>query len=134
MGCSAETTVLLRSASSIPKPRIARMRSISHPGERGELERALGQAQVSSLWAVRRKRRFSFDQLHQSRSRESHGCDLYRILAKEASLNVRSDKRKFPPYGLFGGNDGSPSISFINPEAENRTDAIYIASWRKRRA
>jgi N-methylhydantoinase B len=44
----------------------------------------------------------------------------YRILADEASLNIRSDKRKFPPHGLFGGAAGAPSLNLINPEAENR--------------
>jgi len=33
----------------------------------------------------------------------------YRILAEEAELNVRSDKRKHPPHGLFGGRPGAPS-------------------------
>ena len=27
----------------------------------------------------------------------------YEILSDEAILNVRSDKRRFPPHGLFGG-------------------------------
>jgi N-methylhydantoinase B len=39
----------------------------------------------------------------------------YRILANEAILNVRSDKRKHPPHGLFGGQDGSPSWNIVNP-------------------
>jgi N-methylhydantoinase B len=32
----------------------------------------------------------------------------YEILADDAILNARSDKRRFPPHGLFEGCDGSP--------------------------
>jgi N-methylhydantoinase B len=31
-----------------------------------------------------------------------------------ASLSVRSDRRDFPPYGLFGGGTGAPSSNLIN--------------------
>jgi len=31
-----------------------------------------------------------------------------------ASLSVRSDRRDFPPYGLFGGGSGAPSSNVIN--------------------
>jgi N-methylhydantoinase B len=44
----------------------------------------------------------------------------YRILADEAILNVRSDKRKHPPHGLFGGQPGSPSWNIINPGPQQR--------------
>lgn len=33
----------------------------------------------------------------------------YRVLADAAILNVRSDKRRFPPHGLDGGSDGAPA-------------------------
>jgi N-methylhydantoinase B len=36
-------------------------------------------------------------------------------LAKEAILQIRSDKRKYPPYGLHGGKSGSPSWNILNP-------------------
>jgi N-methylhydantoinase B len=39
----------------------------------------------------------------------------FRLLADEAVITVRSDKRRFPPYGLFGGGPGSPSLSVLNP-------------------
>ena len=39
----------------------------------------------------------------------------YEILADEAILNVRSDKRRYPPHGLFGGREGTPSLNLINP-------------------
>ena len=38
-----------------------------------------------------------------------------RLLADQAVLTVRSDKRRFPPYGLCGGHAGSPSMNLINP-------------------
>jgi N-methylhydantoinase B len=44
----------------------------------------------------------------------------FRILADDVSLTVRSDKRRFPPFGLHGGGSGSPSISIINPGPEQR--------------
>ncbi|MBL8698571.1 MAG: hydantoinase B/oxoprolinase family protein [Alphaproteobacteria bacterium] len=40
---------------------------------------------------------------------------VFRLLADEATLTVRSDKRRFPPYGLAGGRPGSGSLNAINP-------------------
>jgi N-methylhydantoinase B len=37
----------------------------------------------------------------------------FELLADEAVLNVRSDKRRFPPHGLFGGKDGTPSLNYL---------------------
>ncbi len=37
----------------------------------------------------------------------------YRILAAEAELNVRSDKRDFPPHGLDGGHAGTGSVNIV---------------------
>jgi N-methylhydantoinase B len=39
----------------------------------------------------------------------------FRLLADEATLTVRSDKRRFPPFGLAGGAPGSRSSNLINP-------------------
>ncbi len=39
----------------------------------------------------------------------------YESLADNAILNVRSDKRDYPPHGLFGGKDGKPSLNILNP-------------------
>lgn len=39
----------------------------------------------------------------------------FRLRAAEGSITVRSDKRRFPPFGLAGGGAGSPSINIINP-------------------
>ncbi len=38
-----------------------------------------------------------------------------RCLADEATLQLRSDKRRFPPYGLHGGKPGDPSWNILNP-------------------
>jgi N-methylhydantoinase B len=39
----------------------------------------------------------------------------YRLLADEAVLVMRSDRRDHPPYGLAGGASGTPSWNVINP-------------------
>ena len=44
----------------------------------------------------------------------------FHILADEATLQVRSDRRKFPPYGLYGGKPGTLADGFLNPHEENR--------------
>ena len=36
-----------------------------------------------------------------------------RCLAEEATLQLRSDKRRFPPYGLHGGKHGDPSWNIL---------------------
>jgi len=44
----------------------------------------------------------------------------YRFLAEEGVLQVRSDRRDFRPYGLYGGAPGKPSMNYLNPADENR--------------
>ena len=44
----------------------------------------------------------------------------YRFTEEEGVLQVRSDRRDFPPYGLYGGQPGSPSRNVLNPNSENR--------------
>ncbi|MBM3526047.1 MAG: hydantoinase B/oxoprolinase family protein, partial [Alphaproteobacteria bacterium] len=44
----------------------------------------------------------------------------FRVLSDEAMLIVRSDKRDFPPHGLFGGGEGGPSWNIINPGPDQR--------------
>ena len=39
-----------------------------------------------------------------------------RCLADEATLQLRSDKRRFPPSGLQGGKPGDPSWNTLNPD------------------
>jgi N-methylhydantoinase B len=41
-----------------------------------------------------------------------------RCLADDAVLQIRSDKRRFPPYGLQGGSPGTPSWNVLNPGDE----------------
>ena len=45
----------------------------------------------------------------------------YRFLEEEGVLQVRSDRRRFRPYGLYGGQPGKPSENFLNPETQNRS-------------
>ena len=44
----------------------------------------------------------------------------YRLLAEEATLQYRSERRKFRPYGSQGGHPGSASIVVWNPDGEAR--------------
>jgi N-methylhydantoinase B len=37
----------------------------------------------------------------------------FEMLGDEGVLNIRSDKRKYPPHGLFGGKPGTPSLNYI---------------------
>jgi N-methylhydantoinase B len=41
-----------------------------------------------------------------------------RLLEGEAVLQLRSDKRRFPPFGLPGGWPGTPSSNTLNADAE----------------
>jgi N-methylhydantoinase B len=41
-------------------------------------------------------------------------------LLEEATLQIRSDRRKFPPYGLYGGKPGTPAAGILNPDTEHR--------------
>jgi N-methylhydantoinase B len=40
----------------------------------------------------------------------------YKLLADEAVLQVRSDRRAFRPFGLYGGGAGRPSMNYLNPD------------------
>ena len=42
----------------------------------------------------------------------------YRILADDMILQVRADRTRTLPYGLFGGGAGAPSRNILDPEAE----------------
>src|SRR5690242_15500090 len=44
----------------------------------------------------------------------------YRFREREAVLQVRSDRRDHPPFGLYGGSPGRPSENYLNPDGENR--------------
>lgn len=43
---------------------------------------------------------------------------VFRFLGDQALLTIRSDKRRFRPYGLFDGREGSGSLNVINPGSE----------------
>jgi N-methylhydantoinase B len=40
----------------------------------------------------------------------------YKLLTEEAVLQVRSDRRAFRPFGLYGGGPGRPSMNYLNPD------------------
>ena len=44
----------------------------------------------------------------------------YLFTEEEAVLQVRSDRRRFRPYGLYGGYAGRPSRNVLNPDKEAR--------------
>lgn len=52
----------------------------------------------------------------------------YRILAEEADLNVRSDKRKHPPHGLFGGQSGAPSWNVVRGAQGERVLPVLLTA------
>ena len=50
----------------------------------------------------------------------------YRLLADEAVLNVRSDKRRYPPHGLFGGAAGAPSMNILESAGKTRVLPVLL--------
>ncbi len=44
----------------------------------------------------------------------------YRFLEAESVLQLRTDRRRFLPYGLAGGRPGTPSENLLNPAGEAR--------------
>lgn len=44
----------------------------------------------------------------------------YRFLEHEGVLQVRSDRRRFRPYGLYGGGPGRPSANYLVRDGEPR--------------
>jgi N-methylhydantoinase B len=43
---------------------------------------------------------------------------VYRFTEAEGTLQIRSDRRAFKPYGLYGGQPGRPSTTVFDPEGE----------------
>jgi N-methylhydantoinase B len=43
-----------------------------------------------------------------------------RFLGSEATLQIRSDRRKLRPYGLAGGKPGGPSCNYLNADKNGR--------------
>ena len=55
-----------------------------------------------------------------------------RCLAEEATLQLRSDKRKFLPYGLHGGKPGTPSWNIVNPgDSQVVLPTLAVAPMRR---
>ncbi|WP_306155185.1 hydantoinase B/oxoprolinase family protein [Roseovarius sp. MMSF_3281] len=52
----------------------------------------------------------------------------YRLLADDAMLNVRSDKREFPPHGLNGGSMGKPSMNKLISQDNVRVLPVLLSS------
>ena len=52
----------------------------------------------------------------------------YRALVDDIQLTIRSDKRTYPPHGLWGGRPGTPSWNTLNPEAENRVLPVLLTT------
>ena len=44
----------------------------------------------------------------------------FRLLADEATFQLRSDRHDFLPWALEGGKPGTPTQNYINPDTENR--------------
>lgn len=51
----------------------------------------------------------------------------YRNLSENAWLNVRSDKRAFPPHGLFQGSPGTPSMNWITNDDGERVLPVLLS-------
>ena len=51
----------------------------------------------------------------------------YESLHDGALLNVRSDKRDFPPHGLFNGKNGNPSNNFLNRVSKLKILAVLLS-------
>ena len=44
---------------------------------------------------------------------------------------MRSDKRRFPPHGLFGGHPGSSSWNYVNPGRSDRILPVLMTEVEK---
>jgi N-methylhydantoinase B len=56
----------------------------------------------------------------------------YRFLEEEAVLQVRSDRRAFRPFGLYGGRPGRSSVNIMNPATEHRVVPAKITMTIRR--
>ncbi|HEY8554730.1 MAG TPA: hydantoinase B/oxoprolinase family protein, partial [Burkholderiales bacterium] len=57
----------------------------------------------------------------------------YRILAEEATVNLRSDRHLYPCWGIFGGKPGSLARSIIDPGTlqEEHTPSKFVRTMRR---
>jgi N-methylhydantoinase B len=56
----------------------------------------------------------------------------YRLLADEAQLQLRSDRAKFPPYGLNGGQPGLATMNHLVIDGEQTSTASKVTMSLKR--
>lgn len=56
----------------------------------------------------------------------------YRFLEGEAMLQVRSDRRENPAFGLYGGLPGKPSWNYLNPNGEKRVLTAKVTTTIRR--
>ncbi len=56
----------------------------------------------------------------------------YTLLAEEATLQLRSDRMKFLPYGLDGGRPAAPTRNVLNPHAKARVLPAKLTSTMRR--
>ena len=56
----------------------------------------------------------------------------YRFLEDEAMLQVRSDRRANPPFGLYGGQPGKPSWSYLTAQGERRVLTAKVTTTIRR--
>jgi N-methylhydantoinase B len=56
----------------------------------------------------------------------------YTLLAAEATLQLRSDRMKFLPYGLDGGRPAAPTRNVLNPDGEARALPAKLTSTIRR--
>jgi N-methylhydantoinase B len=57
----------------------------------------------------------------------------YRLLAEEATLQLRSDRERFAPWGLFGGKAGASARSYLNfgTSREQRVSSKFMGKIKK---
>jgi len=56
----------------------------------------------------------------------------YRLLNPEATLQLRSDRMRFRPYGLAGGKPGAPTRNVLNPDTAPREMPAKFATTLRR--
>jgi N-methylhydantoinase B len=56
----------------------------------------------------------------------------FRVLAEEATFQLRSDRTDFLPWGAEGGKPGTPTKNYLNPDTENRElPGKYLMTLKK---
>ncbi len=57
----------------------------------------------------------------------------YRLLAEHATVQLRSDRQLYPPYGLFGGENGAPGRITLDPgtPAERLMPSKFITTLQR---